>query len=147
MTRTPYSPDSKAYDDYFIRQAGYGLPVFVGGIQRGRGLGSVLNAAGRMVIPLLKSAGGVALKEAVNAGAGFVGDLLAGQKPISALKKRGLRAGQRILQSLTSGASESQKRPAPPGRSSAPPRKRLKTPAHRRRPQTSAKKRQRDIFG
>lgn len=146
MTRTPYSPDSKAYDDYFIRQAGYGLPVFVGGLQRGRGLGSLLNAAGRMVIPLLKSAGGVALKEAVNAGAGFVGDLLAGQKPTSALKKRGLRAGQRILQSLTSGDS-SRKRPTPPGRPSAPPRKRLKTPAHRRRPQTSAKKRQRDIFG
>ena len=43
-------------EDYYVKQAGNGLPVFRGAsFQKGYGIGSVFGSIGRTVLPLLKS--------------------------------------------------------------------------------------------
>ena len=53
----------KAYENYYLRQSGRGLPVFYGArSQKGHGLGNMLKGLWRHATPLLKDAGRQALK-------------------------------------------------------------------------------------
>lgn len=69
-----------SYEDYYVRQVGDGLPVFVGArVQRGHGLGSLFGGLIRSAMPLIKR-GALALgKGALKTGLGVAGDVLSGQ--------------------------------------------------------------------
>ena len=104
------------YEDYYLQQAGTGLPIFVGArSQRGHGL---LSGLARMVIPLLKSGGKALLKQGVQTGKEILGDVLSGQNIKKAARQRVKQGGQRLLQQATRGMlghGRQKKRPAPPG--------------------------------
>ena len=83
----PYCCDGHAHEEYYVQQAGGGLPVFAGArVQQGHGIGNVLGGLIRMAIPLLKSGVGALKREAVKAGVGLAGNLL--KKATSATLKR-----------------------------------------------------------
>jgi hypothetical protein len=68
---------SDIYRQYYLNQAGSGMPVFQGSRgQRGHGLGSVLGGLFRSGLPLLKRAGKQVLKSASN----IISDMAAGKK-------------------------------------------------------------------
>ena len=47
--------DAKAYQDYYLHQAGKGYPVYAGSrYQRGHGLGSIFGGLIKAAMPLLK---------------------------------------------------------------------------------------------
>ena len=53
----------KAYENYYLGQAGRGLPVFYGArLQKGHGVGNLLKGLWRHATPLFKDAGKQALK-------------------------------------------------------------------------------------
>ena len=57
----------KAYEDYYLRQVGQGLPVFAGASrQRGHGIGNLMKGLWRTATPLLAKAGKQALKTGVS---------------------------------------------------------------------------------
>ena len=57
----------KPYEDYYIQQAGNGLPAFAGSsFQKGHGVGNLLKGLWRYATPLLKQAGKQALKTGVS---------------------------------------------------------------------------------
>ena len=50
-----YSGDADAYEDYYVNQSGYGLPVFYGQrTQRDHGIGNIFGGLFRLVFPLIK---------------------------------------------------------------------------------------------
>jgi hypothetical protein len=68
---------SDIYRQYYLNQAGHGMPVFQGSRgQRGHGIGSVLGGLFRSGLPLLKRAGKQVLKSASN----IISDMAAGKK-------------------------------------------------------------------
>lgn len=113
MTKSPY-------EEYYLQQAGSGLPVYSGvRSQRGHGL---LSGLARMAIPLLKQSGKTLLKEGFRTGANILGDVLLGRNIKSAAQQRMKQGGQRLFQQATQsvlgGTTQTQKRktpPAPPG--------------------------------
>ena len=86
---------SRAYEDYYVRQVGEGLPVFVGArVQRGHGLGSLFGGLIRSAMPLIKR-GALALgKGALETGLGVAGDVLSGQSIKSSRKDASKRPGR-----------------------------------------------------
>ena len=78
---------SRAYEDYYVRQVGEGLPVFFGAkLQRSHGLGNLFGGLIRSAMPLIKT-GALALgKGAEKTGLGVAGDLLSGQSIKSSAK-------------------------------------------------------------
>ena len=110
------------YEDYYLQQAGTGLPVFAGvRSQRGHGL---LSGLARMVIPLLKQGGKTLLKEGVRTGAHILGDVMSGQNLQAAARQRVKQGGQRLLQQAahsvlgadgTLPSASHHHHPAPPG--------------------------------
>ena len=124
MERYPYQCNRRLYEDYYQKQVGHGLPVFIGGTSlRGRGLGSLLSGLVRSAVPLLKSGGKVLLKEGAKTGMQLAQDVLSGQNLKSATKQRAQEAGKRLFHQavgrvLRGGAA------APPGE---PARKRIKS--------------------
>jgi hypothetical protein len=89
----------KYYEDYYVNQAGGGLPYFAGArIQRGHGLGSILSGLFRSALPLLKR-GAMALgRQALSTGAQMAGDVLGGESLKASAKRRLKSAGSELLQ-------------------------------------------------
>ena len=115
----------KMFEDYYVQQAGSGLPVFHGSsFQKGYGLGSIFRSFGRAVLPLLKSGAKAVGKEAIKSGTQLLGDILEGDNVKRAAAKRAKKAGKNLLRSAVKHFSDT------------PPGKRKK-----------ATKRKRDIFG
>ena len=57
----------KPYEDYYLQQAGNGLPAFAGSsFQKGHGVGNLLKGLWRYATPLLKKAGKQALKTGIS---------------------------------------------------------------------------------
>ena len=145
------------YEEYYLEQAGSGLPVFAGmRSQRGHGL---LSGLARMVIPLIKKGGKTLIKEGVRTGAHILGDVMSGQNLQTAARQRVKQGGQRLLQHAAQsvlGAGE--KKTPTPATAAAPPGmpavriKRLMTkPGHqsakrRRTGRTIRKQASSDIF-
>jgi hypothetical protein len=132
----------KQYEDYYLNQAGSGLPVFTGGrVQRGHGLGNVFSGLLRAAMPLLKSGTKALAKHGMKTGLQIAGDVLRGQKPKRAVRQRAQQAGTRLL------SSGFQQLLAPPGRPAK--RRSTKGRAPRSTVSSSKGKRQRtsDIFG
>lgn len=73
------------YEDYYISQAGSGLPIFQGSRgQRGHGFGSVLGGLFRSAMPMLKRIGGQALRT----GAQIASDMVSGKSFSESAAKR-----------------------------------------------------------
>lgn len=87
------------YTQYYYRQAtGAGLSTFRGvNVQRGSGLGGLLNAAFRTFAPSLKHVGKAALKQGALAGAHILGDVLGGRSLGSSAKSRLIAGGKRFF--------------------------------------------------
>ena len=95
MGRYSYQCNRRLYEDYYQKQVGRGLPVFIGGTSmRGRGLGSLLSGLVRSAVPLLKSGGKALLKEGAKTGTQLAQDVLSGQNLKSAAKRRAQEAGK-----------------------------------------------------
>jgi len=78
------------YEDYYSRQVGGQMPVFVGSRhQRGHGLGSVLEGIfHRFVIPLFKTHGKALARDALRTGVNVVEDVLDGRTLKESVKRR-----------------------------------------------------------
>jgi hypothetical protein len=67
----------KIHEDYYINQAGGGMPIFAGSRnQAGHGFGSVMGGLFRSALPMLKRIGGQALRT----GTQILGDMASGKK-------------------------------------------------------------------
>lgn len=115
-TRRPI--DSKAYENYYLRQVGQGMPVFEGAnLQRGYGLGGILSGLLRSAVPLLKPLlrqGAKALgKHAMKTGVSIAQDALAGQNFKSSAKRRlketGRVMGRQAVSRMTGSGKRRQK--------------------------------------
>lgn len=73
------------------------MPVFVGGLHRGAGLGSILSGIGRSVMPLLKRGGKELLSRGLNTGMKIAGDVLAGKNIKSSFQSRSKQAGRDLF--------------------------------------------------
>ena len=77
------------YEDYYMRQSGSGLPVFVGSRgQAGHGLGSILSGFFRSAFPMLKRGLATFGKHALKTGLEIADDMVQGEKLSDAAKKR-----------------------------------------------------------
>ena len=85
----------KMYEDYYVKQAGSGLPVFGGAsFQKGYRIGSVFGSIGRVVLPLRKSRAKAVGKEALKSGKQFLGDILEENNVKQAAATRAKAAGK-----------------------------------------------------
>jgi hypothetical protein len=75
--KPPYRSDRKYLQDYYLRQAGHGYPVYTGGrFQRGNGLGSIFGGLFKAAMPLLKSGAKTLDREALKTGLSIAGDVV-----------------------------------------------------------------------
>ena len=83
------------YEDYYVKQAGSGLPVFSGAsFQKEYRIGSVFGSIGRVVLPLRKSRAKAVGKEALKSGTQFLGDILEENNVKQAAATRAKAAGK-----------------------------------------------------
>ena len=126
-------PDTtKLQHDYYVNQAGRGLPHFTGGeYQRGHGLGATISGFLRSTLPLLQphlaKTVNILKRKALTAGLGVASDVLSGKKLKTSIKERAM---QTIGIKKTSSRKKPIKRRAPRKSVSSPPVKRQAT-SHR----------------
>jgi len=90
--------DAKGYEDYYVKQAGNGMPFFAGAQQqKGYSLGGVLASIGRAVMPLFKSGARSFGREALRSGMQFASDVLEGQNVKQAAVRRAKQASSNLL--------------------------------------------------
>lgn len=109
--KTPYKCNAKLYDDYYLRQAGDGLPVFSG--QSGYGIGNILGGLFRAAVPLIKQGGKTLLKETTRAGLDIANDVLSGRNLKTAAKRRTEEMGSRLVHRGIESIRKPIKRSAP----------------------------------
>ena len=94
------------YEDYYKRQTGEEIPVFVGRrYQRGHGLGSVLGGLFRRVVPFIKGNAGKIGKQLLRTGMNIVGSVLGGKKIKEATKEGVSRGIKRTVEDLDWGSA------------------------------------------
>ena len=70
-----------AYEDYYLKQSGSGMPVFQGArMQRGHGLGSILSGFFRSAWPLIQTGAKAFGKQVLRTGLQIANDVAEGQK-------------------------------------------------------------------
>lgn len=133
----------KEIEDYYLRQAGSGLPAFVGSpvYQRGHGLGNIFSGLAKMIVPVLKTAGKKVLRQGLQSGTEVLGDVLEGRNFKKAVKRRSKEAGTALLSSAAKALSAPPPYPHPPP--PGVPIKRRKTSKKRQSKRSSSN---RDIF-
>ena len=89
-----YGGDADAYEDYYINQPGYELPVFYGQrTQRGHGIGNIFEGLFRTVFPLIKKFAPVFGKTTLQTGIHIANGVVKGRS----LKEAGIeRVGENI---------------------------------------------------
>ena len=98
-----------SYQQYYLNQAGSGMPVYHGstGLQRGYGLGGLLGGLFRSAIPLLKKGAVAVGKEALQTGIDIAQDVMGGQNVKTATKRRvknaGRNMGTKVLNKIQKG--------------------------------------------
>ena len=91
--------DTKAYHDYYIRQAGKGYPVFAGRRhQRGLGLVSIFGGLFKAAMPLLKKGGKTLERKTLKTGLNIAGDVVQGGNIKQAANSRLKSTGENLLQ-------------------------------------------------
>ena len=89
------------YEDYYKRQSGGAIPVFVGSrYQRGHGLGSMLGSLFRRVVPFIKQNIGTVGKALARTGMEIAGDVLSGQRIKESLQQRVPQGLKRTTENL-----------------------------------------------
>ena len=113
MHKPIFHSSNKDFEDYYLSQAGNGVPVFSGPrTQRGHGLGSVLGGLFKSASPLLKQGAKLLGKHALKTGIRVASDVAAG-KDFKTAAKAGLKSGlKKTASDLTKLAV---KRLRPPG--------------------------------
>ena len=97
--RRVYYCDTKAYENYYLSQVGHGGPYFSGGhYQQGYGLGNILSAISKTVMPLIKSGAKAIGKQVLRSGVGFASDVLQGKNAKQAAIDRAKTASSSLLQ-------------------------------------------------
>ena len=134
------------FEDYYLRQAGNGLPVFVGGRMRGRGIGNVLGGLARMFIPVLKRTGKTLLKHGLRTGVDVLGDVVLGEDIKSSASRRIRQSGSRLLNQASRSIAPQTLPPGQPARQRGVKRKRGSKPHQSKRRATKRKRSSRDIF-
>ncbi len=107
--------ESKAYENYYIRQVGQGIPVFEGtNLQRGYGLGGILGGLLRSAVPLLKQGVKSLGKQALKTGMNIAQDALAGQSIKTSAKRRlketGANLGRQAVRKMSGGGIKRRRR-------------------------------------
>jgi len=116
MGRKAYCCDAsrRMYEDYYSRQVGGEMPVFVGSRhQRGHGLGSVLGGIfRRFIVPFFRTHGKMLASDALKTGVSVAEDVLGGRTLKESVKKRVPEGIKRTAQSLIrqSGSGVARKR-------------------------------------
>ena len=103
-----------SFDDYYQRQVGNGIPVFIGGRLRGSGIGNVLGGLARMFLPVLKRTGKSVLKQGLRTGVDILGDVVSGENIKSSASRRIRQSGSTLLNKASRAVAPA---PAPPGQS------------------------------
>ena len=156
-TASPTGRVQQQFEDYYRQQQlGGGLPYFVGGKQRGHGIGSFFAGLFRNAIPLIKRGLGLFGKTALNTGLDMATDVIRGGKTVKESAQDRLPEGIKsfasqipLIHQSGSGVRRSRKRK---GRhlSAGNPVKRRKTrgrSSKRKKPATRRKKQHRlDYF-
>ena len=101
-----YGGDVNAYEDYYINQSGYGLPVFYGQrTQRGHGIGNIFGGLFRTVFPLIKRFAPVIGRKALQTGIQIVSNVVEGRSLKEAAKER---VGETIREGINKLTTTSQ---------------------------------------
>jgi len=78
-----------AYEDYYLKQSGSGMPVFQGArMQRGHGLGSILSGFFRSAWPLIQTGAKAFGKQVLRTGLQIANDVAEGHKFKESSKRR-----------------------------------------------------------
>ena len=130
--------DTKAYHDYYIRQAGKEYPVFARRrYQGGHGLGSIFGGPFKAAMHLLKKGAKTLEREALKTGLNIAGDIVQERNIKQVAQSRLKSTGQILFQKAMDTVG-------PPGqRAMKEPAKRKKT----RRRQNKQRNTSNDIFG
>ena len=137
-----YTPNHKLYEEYYLNQAKQkcgNLPAFHSArFQRGYGLGSIFKGLFRWALPHVQQGAKMLGKKALQTGVDVAQDVLAGENPKTATKKRAKQAlGLSSQDSPQSGAGKrATKRKARLRKNSSPAGKRAKaSPQQKKKPE------------
>lgn len=87
-----------AIDEYYIDQAGHGLPAFQGvRIQRGHGIGNMFSGLLKSAMPLIKKGSKALGKQVLSTGLDIANDLLSGENIRTSTERRLKEAGRNIM--------------------------------------------------
>ena len=87
-----------AIDEYYIDQAGHGLPAFQGArVQRGHGIGNMFSGLLKSAMPLIKKGSKALGKQVLSTGLGIANDLLSGENIRTSTERRLKEAGRNIM--------------------------------------------------
>ena len=146
------------YVRYYLDQQGHGMPVFrgspwqLGHGQMGYGLGGLFRSVARTVMPMVKSGAKALGNIALNSGANFIGDVLAGKNVKEAAKARTReatdatkqKAVQRLRAYAQTGSGRRRKKTTAKQRAK---KRKSSTPTTRSNPTKKRKTTPADIFG
>ena len=146
------------YVRYYLDQQGHGMPVFrgspwqLGHGQMGYGLGGLFRSVARTVMPMVKSGAKALGIIALNSGANFIGDVLAGKNVKEAAKARTREAAdatkqkavQRLRAYAQTGSGRRRKKTTSKKRAE---KRKTSTPTTRSNPTKKRKTTPADIFG
>ena len=146
------------YVRYYLDQQGHGMTVFrgspwqLGQGQMGYGLGGLFRSIARTVMPMVKSGAKALGNIALNSGANFIGDVLAGKNVKEAAKARTREAAdatkqkavQRLQTYAQTGSGKRRKKTTEKKRAK---KRKTSTPTTRSNPTKKRKTTPADIFG
>ena len=146
------------YVRYYLDQQGHGMTVFrgspwqLGHGQMGYGLGGLFRSVARTVMPMVKSGAKALGNIALNSGANFIGDVLAGKNVKEAAKARTREAAdatkqkavQRLQTYAQTGSGKRRKKTTEKKRAK---KRKASTPTTRSNPTKKRKTTPADIFG
>ena len=146
------------YVRYYLDQQGHGMTVFrgspwqLGHGQMGYGLGGLFRSIARTVMPMVKSGAKALGNIALNSGANFIGDVLAGKNVKEAAKARTREAAdatkqkavQRLQTYAQTGSGKRRKKTTEKKRAK---KRKTSTPTTRSNPTKKRKTTPADIFG
>ena len=103
----PYSCCTKTFEDYYVSQAGKGLPFYQGiSLQKGYGIGGFFAKLFRSALPFLKSGAKTVGKEVLRTGSLIANDVLSGETLSSSAKSRSKEAGKTLARKALKRADE-----------------------------------------
>ena len=97
--RVKYCCDAKAYENYYLSQAGHGMPYFAGArVQQSYGLGNLFSSTAKSVLPLVKKGAKTLGKQILQSGVDFASNVLQGKNIKQAAIDQAKATGTNLLQ-------------------------------------------------